>query len=68
MSDKELIKRMETHEEGNSFHTIKDHKENFDNHLTVRLINPAENELGRISKLILEKIDKKISRKLELNQ
>ena len=68
MSDKELIKRMETHEEGNSFYTIKDHKENFDNHLTVRLINPAENELGRISKLILEKINKKISQKFELNQ
>ena len=34
MRDKEVIKRMETNEEGNSFMTIKDHKENFDNHPT----------------------------------
>ena len=68
MRDKEVIKRMETNEEGNSFITIKDHKENFDNHPTVRLINPAKNELGRISKLILDKINKKISQKFELNQ
>ena len=59
MRDKEVIKRMETKEEGNSFITIKDNKENFDNHPTVRLINPAKNELGRISKLILNKIKKK---------
>ena len=68
MRDKEVIKRMETNEEGNSFITIKDHKENFDNHPTVRPINPAKYELGRISKLILDKINKKISQKFELNQ
>ena len=63
-----MIKRMETNEEGNSFITIKDHKENFDNHPTVRLINLAKNELGRIRKLILDKINTKISQKLEMNQ
>ena len=68
MRDKEVIKQMEKNEEGNSFITIKDHKENFDNHPTARLINPAKNELGRISKLILDKINKKISQKSELNQ
>ena len=68
MRDKEIIKRMETNEEGNSFITIKEHKENFDNHPTVRLINPAKNVLGRISKLILDKINKTISQKFELNQ
>ena len=68
MRDKEVIKRIETNEEGNSFITIKDYKENFDNHPTVRLINPAKNELGRISKLILDKINKKISQKFDLNQ
>ena len=57
MRDKKVIKRMETNEKGNSSITIKDHKENFDNHPTVQLINPAENELGRISKLILNKIN-----------
>ena len=41
--DKEIIKRMETNEENNSFITIKTHQENFDNHSTVRLIHPVEN-------------------------
>ena len=33
--DKEIIKRMETNEENNSFITIKIHKENFDNYSAV---------------------------------
>ena len=49
---KEVIKRMETNEEGNSFISIKYQKENFNNHPTVQLISPAENEFGRISKQI----------------
>ena len=59
---------METNKEGNSFTTIKNHRENFNNHPTVRLINPAKNELGRMSKLILDQTNKKISKKFELNQ
>ena len=63
-----MIKQIQINEEGNSFITIKDHEENFDNHTTVQLMNPAKNELGRISKLILDKINKKICQKFELNQ
>ena len=37
------------------FITLKDHKENFLNNSTVRLINPAKNELGGIHKAILDK-------------
>ena len=59
---------METNEEGNSFITIKNHKENFDNHPKVRLIIPAKSELRRISKLILDKINTKVIQKFELNQ
>ena len=68
IGDKNAIKRTEIHEEGNSFITIKDQKENFDNYPTVRLISPTKSELERISKLILDKINKKISQKFELNQ
>ena len=68
MRDKEVIKRAETSEESNSFITIKNHKENFDNHPTVQLINPAKDEHASISKLILEKLSKKISQKFKLNQ
>ena len=45
---------MEINGDNNSFITLKDHKENFNNNITVRLINPGRNELGRISKGILE--------------
>ena len=40
----------------NCFITLKDHNPNFYNKPTVRLLNPAENELSRISKTILDKI------------
>ena len=59
---------METNEEDNSFITMKVLKQNFDNHSTIRQINPAKNELERINKLILDKINKKISQKFEPNQ
>ena len=59
---------MEKNEESNSFITTKHHKECFDSHLTVRLTNPAKNELGRISKLILDKVNEKIGQEFQLNQ
>ena len=37
----------------------KDHKENFQNNPAVCLINPAKNKLPKISKVILDKINKK---------
>ena len=33
-----------------SFITLKDHKDNFENNLPCRLINPAKSQIGRISK------------------
>ena len=53
--------------ENNSFISLKNHKENFQNNPTVRLINPAKNELGRGSKVILDKINKNIRENLQLN-
>ena len=47
MRDKKIIEQMEKNEEGNSSITIKDHKENFNSHPTVRLINLAKIDLGR---------------------
>ena len=40
-----------------AFITLKDHKENFVNKPTCRLINPSKPETGRISKQLLEKIN-----------
>ena len=51
-----------------SFTTLKDHKDNFLNNLTVRLLNPAKNELGRIRKAILDNINKHLCNSLNINQ
>ena len=59
LKNKEVIKRMFVNGKQNCFITLKDHKPNFQNNSTVRLLNPAKNELGRISKNILDKINVK---------
>ena len=50
---KEILDRMDINGKNTCFITLKDHKENFLNNPTVRLINPAKRGLGRISKAIL---------------
>ena len=46
----------------------KNHEPNFQNNPTVRLLNPAKNELGRISKTILDKINVNLRNSLHLHQ
>ena len=55
LKNKEVIKRMFVNGKQNFFITLKDHSPNFQDNLTVRLLNLAKNELGRISKTILNK-------------
>ena len=55
LKNKEVIKRMFVNGKRNCF-MLKDHKPNFINSLTVQLLNPAKNELRRISKTISDKI------------
>ena len=50
------------------FITLKDHKNNFLNNPTVGLINPARNELVRISKAIPDNINKHLCTSLNINQ
>ena len=51
-----------------SFITLKDHKDNFQNNPTCRLINPTKSELGKVSKQILDKINKTIIDKTNVHQ
>ena len=46
--------------ENRAFITLKDHKENFATNPSCRLINPAKTEMGKVSKSILDSINKKI--------
>ena len=54
--------------ERQAFITLKDHKDNFVNKPTCRLINPAKSEIGRISKQILENVNTTVRQKTGLNQ
>ena len=63
-----ILDKIEINGTGNSFITLKDHKENFTNHPTTRLINPFKNEIGRISKHILDQINTKLVSKLSVNE
>ena len=63
----DIFDRIEINGTINCFITLKDHKENFVNHPTTRLINPAKNEIG-ISKSILDKINICLFEKLKLNE
>ena len=58
---------MDINSESNYFITPKNHKENFHNNSSVRLINPAKNELGRLSKFIIQAMNKELRHKFNLN-
>ena len=60
--------KVEVNDTSNCFVTLKDHKENFLNHPTTRLINPAINEIGRIGKQILDQINSKLCKILNINE
>jgi hypothetical protein len=63
-----LSDRMFILAEKEAFITMKDHKENFQNNPKCRLINPAKPEIGKISKAILEKLNKALTAQHSLNQ
>ena len=56
---------MEVNAKNDCFITLKDQKENFQNNPKTRLINSAKNEIGRISKVILDKINKELAKQVE---
>ena len=47
-----------------SYIKLKDHKDNFTNNLPCRLINSIKNEMGIVSKRILDSINTKLRSKL----
>ena len=51
-----------------AFITLKDHKDNFNQKHPCRLINPCKNELGAISKSILDRVNSTLRQKLKINQ
>ena len=68
MKNSGVLDGMKINGENNCFLTLKDHKENFNINHTVRLINPAKNELGRMRKKLLQNLNRKLRTELSLNQ
>lgn len=64
----DILGKIEMSGTGNSFVTLKDHKENFRNHPATRFTNPSKNEIRRISKHILNQINTKLVSKLSTNE
>ena len=63
-----FIDRIEINSTGSSFIKLKDHKENFLNRPTTRLLNPAKNKIGRISKHLLQNIKKTLPEEIKVNK
>ena len=53
---------------GKNVASSKDHKPNFLNNLKTLLLNPAKNELGRISKLMLDNVNLNLRNSTKVNQ
>ena len=68
MVNKTGLNKMLINGKNNCFITLKHHKENFLNNPKTRLLNPAKNELGRISEAILGKINLNLRSATKTNQ
>ena len=63
-----VIDKIEINGTVNSLITLKDYKEKFLNRPATSLLNPAKNEIGRISKHILQNINKTLSEEIKVNE
>ena len=63
----ELADRIQVSASRDSFITLKDHKPDFINNPTCRLINPSKSEIGVISKNILDRINKEVIQATKVN-
>ena len=63
-----VANRVESMAKQESFITLKDHKDNYRSNPKYRLLNLTKSQLGKISNQILQKINKTLRSKLNLNQ
>lgn len=61
-----LADRMDTMAKAGAFISLKDHKDNFENSLPCRLINPAKSEMGLVSKRVLDNINSRLKAQLDV--
>ena len=63
-----LDDRIEYMAKASAYITLKDHKDNFRSAHPCRLINPCKCKIGKISKSILENINRNLLKLLQVNQ
>ena len=63
-----IANRVEPMAQTTAFISLKDHKENFNNNPQCRLINPAKSNLGKVSKMILDRVNSNIRKQAHSNQ
>ena len=64
----DIADRVEKLPKKQAFITIKDHKPNFQENTKTRLINPMKSEVGKISKQLIQDINRLLRNKLKLQQ
>ena len=67
-SNLDLDNRIEYLAKTPAYVTLKDHKENFPSNPSCRLLSPSKNELGKISKIILQQANTELLSKLKFMQ
>ena len=67
-SELKISNRLDPMNEASAFISLKDHKQDFESHPKCRLINPAKNQLGKVSKSILDNINNEIRAHTKVNQ
>ena len=68
IENKAVVNGMFVNGSNSCFITLNDHKPNFLNNPRVRLLNPAKNEIGRISKSILDRINTSLRNLIKVNR
>ena len=68
MESLNIVDKVKCPAKADAFITLKDHKEGFSNDPKHRQINPAKSELGKVSKTLLENINKKVKEATFVNQ
>ena len=66
--DLQIDDRVDTTAKKDAFITLKDHKPNFENNPSCRIINPTKSEIGKVSKRILDRINAKVTVATQANQ
>ena len=67
-SNLKISNRLDPMNEASAFISLKDHKQDFENHPKCRLINPAKSQLGKVSKSILDNINNEIRAHTKVNE